>query len=390
MTPFIAHSWTTVTTLSGTGTNFDPFVRMNASNEAVAVWTTGSYPNLSIQASVYDGSTWSSATTISGTGGTFVAPIVGIDSSGNIIALWESIGSGTRDIVAATKPSGSGWNTPQIISSAQENNSSWLAMNGSGEAVAAWINQTDGQVQSASITFGGSWSSVVNITGTGESFGSTQVGIDSSGNGIIVWEDFVNGEVVASQTTGGLGSSWSSSATISSSGSNTGPNISVDASGVAIAAWADYSTNVVYVSLYDSGTWSSPAAISDSSAGYPQVETSGADNFAIWQNFETGQNRGARYVSGSWQSPVDFSVDSPTDIPALSVSSGTSFGFWTDLSTGELKVAEYATTGSPTTPVVISTQDLSINPEVTSSSTATIAAWEAIVGTDHVIQVNID
>lgn len=389
--PALIFGWSTVTTISDTGINYDPFVKINSSNEAIAVWTKGSYPDLSVQAALYDGSSWSSATDISGTEGTFLSPKAAIDGSGNIVVVWESIDGGNRSVMAITKPAASGWGSPTTLSASNTNQFTGVAMNASGEAIAAWVDTTNDKIQVATLTFGGSWSSATDATSGGGYKGNLQVGIDSSGNGFLLWEELTNEDIAVTWTTGGFESSWASPATLASTGTNTSPSLSVDNGGTAIATWTELDNGDIRVSLYSSNSWTSAATISDAYSAYSQAVASGSNNFDSWLNYDIGTVQSARYVSSSWGSPVNVSdTETVNDLPVCSVSSGTSVTAWTDLLTGEIKAAEYATTGSPTSPTVISNQDLSVTPMLTSSSTATIAIWKAYVDMDHVIQVNIN
>jgi hypothetical protein len=147
-------------------------------------------------------------------------------------------------------------------------------MNANGDAIAVWLSGRE--VTASTGSFSGGWNSSSTVSSSGGTASTPQVSIDSSGNGIIVWEQPVisTPAIYASTLSSG---SWSSPTMISASGVNsTSPHVATSPSSTekAIAVWfsydvsgSDYSN--VYVqtsSLQTGGSWTTPARLS--SAGY--------------------------------------------------------------------------------------------------------------------------
>lgn len=275
------------------------------------MWVSGSYPDLIIKTALFDGFSWSSPTAI-GNVGANVSAKCGMDSSGNIVALWESIdGSNNRTVMSSRKPVNNSWDTPVTLSSSTYNTDIALGVNSNGEVIAGWTDQINEEVQVVTLDFGNSWSSITTVDPGSGRFGSLQLAIDPLGNGIVVYEDFETGVIYASQNTGGFNSSWATPAALTSSGINTGPSLKVNSSGYAIAAWTNIDTYVVDGVLYQSGTWDIVEQLSsigpNEFANYPSVATSGTDFFVSYTNFGTGETDGNATVSGVWGTPFQLS-----------------------------------------------------------------------------------
>lgn len=383
-------SWVTPITISGGGSNYAPYVDANDSGKILVVWTNDNYPNSLTQGSFFDGSTWSSPETINGTG-SHVGSIAKIDSLGNAVVLWECIIGNERLIVSAQKPVGYGWGSPVTLSTSNLSSSVCLGMNPNGEVIAGWIDLENSNIQVATLSFGGSWSSVTTVASDSEAyFGTLQLGIDDSGNGVLVWGDYNTGILYSSQTSGGLNSSWSTPAAITSSGINISPIITVTPLGNAIAAWTDIETYEVSASIYESGAWESPVQVSDTYAAYQTVAASEIDYFIAWNDLSSGGTNAAVTVSGIWDTPFSLSNNyyEQDDAPQSSFNSGTYFTAWTNCMTGEINVADYPLDNSSPYPVVISNGDLNFNPVIGSSATTTAVAWVKLIDADYVIQVN--
>lgn len=386
-------SWTGTEIISDTEINFFPYGCENSSGNAAVVWVSGSYPDLIIKTALFDGFSWSSPTTI-GNVGANVSAKCGMDSSGNIVAIWESIDqSNNRTIISSRKPVNNSWDTPVTLSSSTYNTDIALGVNANGEVIAGWTDQINEEVQVVTLDFGNSWSSITTVDpGTGR-FGNLQLDIDSLGNGIVVYENYDTGVIYASKTTGGFNSSWATPAALTSSGTNTGPRLKVNSSGDAIAAWTNVDTYEVDGALYQSGTWDSVEQLSsigpNEFAAYPSVATSGTDFFVSYTNFATGETDGNATVSGVWGTPFELSSGIYSSDPASSYSSGTYYTVWADNTTGGVSATAYPVGGPSSSAVVISdVDDVGFTPQISASSAITLAVWENILALDHVIKVN--
>jgi len=384
----LALSWTTVATLSDINEiSYAPIAAVNDSGNIAVVWTNGSYPDLSIQSSFYDGSTWSAFATISGSG-THVNCICSIDSAGNVIYAWETINGNNRYIYTAQKLINSSFETPILQSTSNYNCCVSLAINPNGQVILGWVDFNQ-SVKTKTYTFGGSWSSINTVSTNSDYKGSLKIGMDSLGNGILIWGNYVDNSIKASQTTGGFQSQWSTPATISSTGTNTLPSLSVDLGGNAVVAWTNIDDFSVSGALYLDSSWIADTLISNDYAAYPSVAASGTEFFVSWSDQSTGGTAAAIYTDSMWQTPFLLSSEPLNDYPQSSYSSGISFNIWADLNSGTVNVFEYPLDNSTPSPSVISEGDLNIYPYmITSSTNKTIAAWQLMIGSNYVIQVN--
>lgn len=386
-------SWSPVATISDVGVE-DPYISVNANGEAIAVWTATLDPDLVTQSAFYDGVYWYTNETISNAGFN-VNPSVKLDSDGNAIAIWEDLDLETsnRSITTASRPTASSWQSPTVISIGASNTFATLAMNASGQAIAGWVNEGNDTFEYVTQTFGSPWSSIQTIGASGGRKGSVQLGIDPAGNCIAVWEEFDNGIINAVHTTSGFESSWSLVEQLSNSIQSTSPSLSVGATGNAVVSWINANSTVVEASVFhfSTGIWdTSPTPLSSNLTYFPVSSAIGSDYFVTLQNLETGFNQSVRYVSGSWESPVDISTDYVYGLPTISNDSNVSYSAWTDLQTGEVKLTEYGTTGSPTSPLVISNSDFNIEPWLDSSPDLSAAVWVSFDENGTVIQATVN
>lgn len=388
----ITLSWSAAELVSDTAISFSPCGCENDSGNAAVTWVSGSYPDCDIKSALFDGTSWSSPTTISSTGANVTA-FCGMDSLGNIVAVWQSIDGQDQSIMSSRKPVGESWDTPITLSSSL--NSMFLAfgINANGQSIAAWSDFNNSQLQVVTLNFGDSWSSITNIESSDGHLGNLKLDIDPSGNGIVVCESFDTGVIYASQTTGGLNSSWATPVAISSTGTNTGASLKVNSSGDAIAAWTNVDTYEVDGALYLSGSWQSPEKLSangpDDYAAYPSVAVSDTDFFISYTNFATSETDGNVTVSGVWGTPFQLSPGYYTSGPASAYSSGTFYTVCTDNTIGYFLGTAYPVGGPVSSPVILSgVEDIAFTAGISASSAITLATWDDNLGSENVVKVN--
>ena len=143
------------------------------------------------------------------------------DSSGNRTAIWQkTLVTGASTIYVATKTSSGSWSSPVAISdsSVNANNYPQIVMNASGQTVAFWIvsNTTtnNDNLYASMSTFGGSWSTPVFLSDSGESVSSGfSAKINDNGDIMVTWQSFVPANSYAPQisvATASFGGSWAS------------------------------------------------------------------------------------------------------------------------------------------------------------------------------------
>ncbi|MFA9462174.1 DUF7151 family protein [Thiohalorhabdus sp. Cl-TMA] len=210
-------------------------------------------------------------------------PQVGVDDSGNAIAVWEQ-SDGTRDNIWANRyVAGSGWGEPERIE-ANDNAASevQVAVNGGGHAVAVW-KQSDGTQPSIWANHydpDSGWGAAEKVESRDAGWAANpQVALEDSGAAMAVWaQDDGNRENIrANRYEPGIG--WGSDHLIETHDGTPAekPQVAMDGSGNAVAVWSQMQggTYSIRANRYDAGSgWEGAAAIeaiaSDDATG-PQV-----------------------------------------------------------------------------------------------------------------------
>lgn len=152
---------------------------------------------------------------------------IGIDAAGNVIAIWREFDGTNTNIQSAILPKGGSWSTPVIISSAAGNNIQsypQIAVDPAGDTVAVWeeLNGANSTIKSSMLPFDGMWSSPIDIsTPTTSSSQVPQIAINSSGYVVAVWQRYNGSRIITQAATLQFGGSWSTPIDISSSSIDT-------------------------------------------------------------------------------------------------------------------------------------------------------------------------
>jgi hypothetical protein len=180
-------TWSSIFTISAPGLNGEaPQVEIDSSGNAVAIWSVSNLPGL--QSSTYSSLTnsWSEPVTLFSGGATSGARL-SMNASGEAVAVW-TIGIATvPEILAATYSPQTGWSlpptpisTPGVISSAPS-----VSIDDAGDAIAVWT-ATD-MLQSATYTHATNvWASPSTVASSGI-FISPQVALNDSNEAVAVW-----------------------------------------------------------------------------------------------------------------------------------------------------------------------------------------------------------
>jgi len=198
------------TTLSSAGfDSYNPQIAMDAQGNTIVVWQladgTGTW---SIQAACYQvGIGWSSVENLAtnvdvGASSRYPSVRIAMNRDGKAIVVWYNYNSGTH-YVQATEYNGSwpNWTTPTTISEGVvpintfDNPAPQISIDNAGKSIATWTTyDNDGKKRvQASLYNGTSWlnpASVPVISEANQSAHGPQVVMDSSGNGLIVWQRF--------------------------------------------------------------------------------------------------------------------------------------------------------------------------------------------------------
>lgn len=304
-------TWATanqIQTLSTAGQNASsPQVAINASGEAVAVWSRSNGTNTIIQASVLSAgsSTWTTPQDISDAGQNAAAPQIAIDSSGNAVVVW-SRSNGTNTIIQSKIKSAGSTSfatTGQDLSLTGQNAAiPDIAMTSSGYAVVVWrrSNGTNTIIQAvtkaaSSITFG----AASDLSATGQDAATPRVEVNSGGDAVVVWVRS-NGTFNLTQaaTLAAGSSTWSSAETLSATtAASSEPQVGISSSGEANAVWTFVSgaNTVINTAKKTAGssTWGSASTLSttNQNSTTPQIFVDPAgDVVVVWSTTNAGGN----------------------------------------------------------------------------------------------------
>jgi PKD repeat protein len=259
--------------------------------------------------------TWLEPRAVSHEGLQAVDPQVAVDGNGDVIVAWVS-GTSSQDIVVAEHPAGGEWTNPVTRISETEPAKACqdpkLAVDSAGAAIlVADCGTGTTPMRAATRSVNGIWSGTsAEIPGTG-SAGEPRVGIDDSGNAVLVWEG--GGSTAQSAYRPG-GAGWSSVVQLSTGGKQAfEPNVAMTHDGYAFALWrqkregsvGDPVVNVLFSRRHGGGSWEATSQLTPNfgggsttpvAGGEPQIAVSANDQkLAAW----TIENPGVKLFTES-------------------------------------------------------------------------------------------
>ena len=148
----------------------EPMIAIDSSGNQVAVWEVDGATSTSIQAAVFESSSWGAPTTISGSQNAFLPQLI-VNDSGNTIAAWffiDEVNSVYSIATSMLSPTTGIWSPPEVVSTTDEDVSDFqLKMNGSGQVALIWTSYnattTDISTWASTASFGGSWGTPVEL-----------------------------------------------------------------------------------------------------------------------------------------------------------------------------------------------------------------------------------
>jgi hypothetical protein len=243
-------SWSAPETLpAGTGGFPDSVdVAVAPSGAAVVVWSLlrvtldrAFYAPAGVEAAVRPaGGAWSAPQRLSETGR---LPEAAVDGAGNAIVVW--IEGGVR---TAARPAGGAWSAPQTLSEAGEETD--IAVDGGGRAVAVWsrpffaVDDSTGavtrleRVDSATRSPDGIWTLPVATSEPAVTVGTPRVAVNAPGDAVAAWSrgDFAATRVEAALRPADGG--WGAAQALSEAGRSAGAaDVGIDDSGDAVVVW---------------------------------------------------------------------------------------------------------------------------------------------------------
>ncbi len=230
---------------------FQPQVTTNSTGSTIAIWTGFDGTNLNTECASYSiNGVWSNPTYLSIQGYDAMNPQVAINNYGSAVAIWSGFDGNNFITQASILPSNGNWSFPMYLSEPGEDAyNAQVAIDPSGNGVAIWT-RNDGEnllVESSSLFSNYSatlnsyfWTDPVSLSDSGQDSASPMVAVDPSGNAIAVWTRLNGTNFVLQTATLPFGGSWSSSVDHSDPTLDAiTPAIVIDSTGDATIIWAE-------------------------------------------------------------------------------------------------------------------------------------------------------
>lgn len=306
-----------------------PQLAVNAQGDAIAVWQQSDGVSIDIYANRYTAAAgWGAAARIeTDNAGVAQNAQVAIDSSGNAIAVWQQRNLNGRDDIWANRyTAGSGWGTASLIEAgAFDAGNPQLGIDASGNVIAVWW-QSDGSrnnlVSNRYVPATGWGTAELIETENSGDVSAPQIAIDASGNAVAVWARSSIGSYNVWANRYAAGTGWGNAAAIDSDQSNApnpAPHVAIDASGNAIAVWhrPDGSWDSIWSNRFSAGVgWGTAVLVetdNSNSARDARVAFDGSGNaIAVWtQSFGGVANVMVNHYTAAtgWGSAVLIETD---------------------------------------------------------------------------------
>ena len=223
-----------------------PQVALDSHGNALVVWDGWDGSNIRIQAAQRPaGSSFGSPRYLSQAGENADTPQVAFDSAGNALAVWRFDGSPASTIQADYRPVEGEFDTPQTVSapSSQPAQVPQVAFDGQGEGVVAW-QQSDGselRVDASVRALGstGTFSPQSTLDPGGQEAYEPRIAGDGLSATIVSWKTFNGANYTAQAAVRASGASFTPATTISAVGPQEGvPEVGIDAQGNGIAVFS--------------------------------------------------------------------------------------------------------------------------------------------------------
>jgi hypothetical protein len=234
----------------------NPQIKLDANGNAIAVWEHYDSVSSRIWSNRYTvaASGWGTARMIqSGDPVQAFNAQIAIDTAGNALVVWlRSDAAQRNEIWSVRYTAGGDWGIAGRISdNGSGAGSPQIAMDASGNVLAVW-NQLDSGTSSSTrwnrYTVGAGWGTAATIEpGDGTRVGDARIACDANGNALAVWEHSIgmNSEVRSSRYT--VGGGWAPAVNAGSTGAVLDPVVAIDSTGNALAVWQQIDSSNVSV-----------------------------------------------------------------------------------------------------------------------------------------------
>jgi hypothetical protein len=245
---------------------------------------------------------FSSAKNVSSNADFSMTPQAAVDAAGNISVVWEDDTANNSNILFSRSTDGGGtWSTPRNLSNSTGYSfNPRIAVDSNGGINVVWVDDTPGNQDvffSRSANGGASFSTPQNLSNDAPDSASPQVGVDTSGNISVVWEnDDITYGIMYRHSTDGVTFSTVTNLATNTTGSF-GPQMAIGADGSVSVVWEDdfnFQSDISFSRSADKGaTFSTPKNLSSNSGNSfgAQVAVDPSGNIEVaWTDNTPGNN----------------------------------------------------------------------------------------------------
>jgi PKD domain len=335
-----APTWSAASLLGSGGEQMD--VAMGAHGDVALVWASlvAGKPTAQLVTRPPGGS-YSAPLTLSPPASEVKVPVVAVDGAGEAVAAWSAAGS--NYIVEAATSLGASVSAPQKLSAAGGNALfPAIAVDERGDAIVAWERENGAEevVQAAFRPAGGQFGAPVSLPTKSGNTKHPQVAIDAAGDATVVWERFTGSEeVVEASTRPAAGGAFTAPTTLGSSGSAPmEPAVAMNAAGDTAVAWVSPEVSKVMQATIRpaGGSFSKPANLTGPmlAVSQPRVALDGqGEATVVWTgNFVVEYATGTR--AGAFSGPKGLAFEAWDPSVAEDAAGDTLVGYATVISLG--------------------------------------------------------
>jgi hypothetical protein len=298
---YVAGQWAGPNVLvSQSGRAAGPQIASSANGSAIVVWQQKETANESdVWAAFFDGVQFGLPRQLNSGNGDATGPQIAINSKGEAVAVWKNqLSSGATSIVTRSF-TGSNWNffTENLSDNGADVDGPQIALGDDGQAVAVWLQKT-GEVLSLLASrrdTANKWldPQLVETNDAGNA-AAPQITMDTLGNATVVWEQLAGlllssrRDVWANRLVDG---NWLGAQKLETddAGDARAAQVGSDSSGNAIAVWDQFDgTRLnIFSARFDGTQWGAPELIEQdnaSNATFAQIAVNPAGRaLAVWQ-----------------------------------------------------------------------------------------------------------
>lgn len=333
-------------------------------------------------------------------------PKVGVDASGNALAVWDSDQPlSIYDIFSRIyKRNINRWVSPVVLAAdgpIKPFSELGMGVNSGGDGAMIWVEDNAAAVNGAIFNFSSNtWTNVLTIALDGSAvFSNAQAGFDNNGDAITIFQQLISGNynILSSFYDHNLGT-FSSPVTISNSSNfDQKARLSTLPSGPGLSIWKESSgIDFLIASKYlGAGAWDAPQLLTIGSViDTPDVAVNSAgQGLGVWQNQNTIES--SFFDGTNWGLSVVIATTGSGFLlnPRVAFnSSGQGMAVWdSGDSFGNFETqASFYQSGSWSTPVTISSVSDTGNPQspqvAIDSSGNAVAIWTFVGGSNQIIK----